>query len=94
VFYAFDGGESPSHDRGYTYKVGKVVVENPQVSFGRLRENGADIVANELDLLNKVVDLVIYLDPDILVGWEIQSASWGYLGARFHSFGPSLLYLF
>ncbi|KAH8997309.1 hypothetical protein EDB92DRAFT_2030379 [Lactarius akahatsu] len=42
----------------------------------------SQIVATELDLLNVAIDLVLDLDPDIIAGWEIQSSSWGYLGAR------------
>ncbi|KAJ7071022.1 hypothetical protein C8F01DRAFT_1206632 [Mycena amicta] len=30
---------------------------------------------------------VLELDPDILVGWEVQSASWGYLDERARQFG-------
>ncbi|KAF7310921.1 DNA polymerase [Mycena chlorophos] len=39
-------------------------------------------VATELELINAVVDTVLDLDPDILVGWEVQNASWGYLTER------------
>jgi DNA polymerase zeta len=49
------------------------------------------IVSTELDLLNHVADIVVDLDPDILVGWEIQTASWGYLNARGRQYGPSPL---
>jgi DNA polymerase zeta len=63
------------------------VVENIQLNLGRLRDADTVIVPSELELLNKIVDMVIDLDPDILVGWEIQSSSWGYLRARFRSYG-------
>lgn len=43
--------------------------------------------ATELDLINATIDLVLELDPDVLVGWEVQTASWGYLEARGKEFG-------
>ena len=46
-----------------------------------------NLVASELDLLNAVIDIVLDLDPDILVGWEVQTASWGYFKARAVTYG-------
>jgi DNA polymerase zeta len=40
------------------------------------------VVDSELELITALVDLVRRWDPDILAGWEVQSASWGYVGAR------------
>jgi DNA polymerase zeta len=50
---------------------------------------------SELDLINRLTDIVRKYDPDILAGYEVQSSSWGYVieRARVH-FGyspPSLL---
>ncbi|KAJ0422161.1 hypothetical protein BJY00DRAFT_300527 [Aspergillus carlsbadensis] len=36
----------------------------------------------ELDLINKLVDLVRLYDPDIITGYEVQSGSWGYVIGR------------
>ncbi|PWY98545.1 putative catalytic subunit of DNA polymerase zeta UPR-1 [Testicularia cyperi] len=41
-----------------------------------------ETVDNELDLYNALVDLVRAFDPEILVGWEIHSSSWGYVIER------------
>ena len=41
-----------------------------------------DVEDNELDLLNRAVDVVRELDPDILTGFEVHNASWGYLIER------------
>lgn len=38
--------------------------------------------ADELDLINKVADIVVELDPDIIVGWDVEGSSWGYLNLR------------
>ncbi|KAL9087982.1 MAG: hypothetical protein Q9159_003337 [Coniocarpon cinnabarinum] len=37
---------------------------------------------NELDLLNRTVDIVREHDPDILTGYEVHNGSWGYLIER------------
>lgn len=37
---------------------------------------------SELDLINRLTDLVREFDPDILTGYEVQSASWGYVIER------------
>lgn len=39
-------------------------------------------VSSEEDLLNSLVTLIRHYDPDILVGWEIESLSWGYIQQR------------
>ena len=36
----------------------------------------------ELDMINRLVDLVRYHDPDILTGYEVHSGSWGYVIER------------
>jgi len=76
VFYAF-------HVSGTEVSNSGVVVQNkPSISRERLRQMKVEEVDDELDLLNRVVDLVVELDPDILTGWEVQLTSWGYLEAR------------
>ncbi|XP_017759644.1 PREDICTED: DNA polymerase zeta catalytic subunit [Eufriesea mexicana] len=39
-------------------------------------------VSSEEDLLNSLIILVRHCDPDILIGWEIESLSWGYIFHR------------
>ena len=39
-------------------------------------------VSSELELIEKVVELVRQVDPDFLIGYEIAMASWGYLIER------------
>ena len=36
----------------------------------------------ELDLINRMVDIVRYHDPDILTGYEVHGGSWGYMIER------------
>uniref|UniRef100_A0A131YTT9 DNA polymerase n=1 Tax=Rhipicephalus appendiculatus TaxID=34631 RepID=A0A131YTT9_RHIAP len=40
------------------------------------------VVRSELDLLHAVVDLVHRWDPDVLLGYDVERASWGYLCER------------
>lgn len=40
------------------------------------------VVDSELELINELIDRVQMWDPDILAGWEVQSASWGYVARR------------
>lgn len=37
---------------------------------------------NELDLINRIVDIVRGYDPDILTGYEVHGGSWGYVIER------------
>ena len=38
--------------------------------------------SSELDLINRIVDIVRTCDPDILTGYEVHSSSWGYVIER------------
>ncbi|CAG0914828.1 unnamed protein product [Notodromas monacha] len=44
-------------------------------------------VRSEMELLNAIVDLVQIWDPDILLGFEVQQLSWGYLIERADALG-------
>ncbi|KAF7306933.1 DNA polymerase [Mycena indigotica] len=48
-------------------------------SLGRREVQG---VSTELELINAIIDTILDRDPDILVGWEVQDSSWGYLDER------------
>jgi DNA polymerase zeta len=41
-----------------------------------------DSESNELDLINRLVDIVRNHDPDILTGYEVHNGSWGYIIER------------
>jgi DNA polymerase zeta len=58
----------------------------------RLRHREIQIVDSELDLINATIDVVNDLDPDIVVGWDTQLSSWGYLQARGASYGEYWFY--
>ena len=64
-----------------------LVLENAQLDARRIRNQTFETVSGELDLINRTVDIVQELDPDIIVGWDVQLASWGYLSARANTYG-------
>lgn len=37
---------------------------------------------SELDVINRLTDIVRESDPDILAGYEVQNSSWGYVIER------------
>ncbi|GAB7359547.1 hypothetical protein MBLNU230_g6735t1 [Neophaeotheca triangularis] len=66
---------------------GILVLNNAEGQTERIRKAiGGDVKVeeedDELDLINKMVDIVRELDPDILTGYEVHNASWGYLIER------------
>ena len=89
VFYSFQDSDWNT-DEGEPCRSGIVVVENHQLNGRRLRNSSTEYVESELELLNRFIDIVVDFDPDILCGWEVQAASWGYLGARGRVYGMFL----
>jgi DNA polymerase zeta len=81
LFFAFQLSEE------VPLQTGIFVLQGTSFEQRRIRERKIDVVGDEIELINKVVDIVVELDPDILVGWDIQSASWGYLDARARQHG-------
>lgn len=70
-------------------KLGIIILANPKDET--LTERIRRIVGNtvqldeeddELDLFNRMVDIVRSHDPDILTGYEVHNSSWGYLIER------------
>ena len=88
VFYSFN--ESGEESGSSHFRKGIIIVGDAPRDLRTLPNIPTQIVATELDLLNAAIDLVLELDPDIIVGWEIQSSSWGYLGARGSQYGSSV----
>lgn len=54
----------------------------PQLAELRFQDVNIDLYSDEVDLLNAFIDRVNDLDPDILVGWDTERSSWGYIAAR------------
>ncbi|KAI0801265.1 hypothetical protein C8Q74DRAFT_1314513 [Fomes fomentarius] len=86
VFYSFQSSDRDAAD-AFTCRSGIIAVESEQFHPRRLRSVKADFVGSELELLNTLIDVISELDPDIISGWEVQAASWGYLSARGRTYG-------
>lgn len=52
-----------------------------------------DFCANEISALKKFVEMMRKYDPDIVIGYEIQLNSWGYLVERAHQKSISHLFI-
>ncbi|KAI6031825.1 hypothetical protein BKA83DRAFT_90935 [Pisolithus microcarpus] len=85
IFYAFG-----SDDLDSSLLQGILVLESERTNRQRLRGFSMQSFTSELDLINRLIDVVIELDPDIVLGWEVQVASWGYLHARGNYYGFDL----
>lgn len=86
LFYAL--GDDSMHSG--LFEQGILVVQSPQLDPRRIRGYSVEVLSNELELINRVIDIVVDMDPDILVGWEVQAASWGYLSSRGSQYGRML----
>jgi DNA polymerase zeta len=84
VFYTYKDFE------GGAPRTGIVTIQDTQLEQQRLRDVQLEVVSSEFELISKVVDIVVDLDPDVLVGWDVQRASWGYLDARGQQYGGDL----
>ena len=75
------------HNTPFQCETGILLLDTTQLNPRRSRDWKFDVVESELDMINSVVDVVHDLDPDILVGWDVQTGSWGYLAARANTYG-------
>lgn len=90
IFYAYQ--ESSDYDEtGDVYRSGVVAVENDRMNPKRLRDHSIETTKTELELLNRITDIIVELDPDILAGWEVQTSSWGYCDARGKTYGRAFV---
>lgn len=91
AFYSYFDSEYQRVDHGdpFRCKTGIIALRDAYVIQERLRDWKIDIADTELELINTLVDTVNELDPDILTGWEVQSASWGFLAARAATYGEN-----
>ncbi|RFU81890.1 zeta catalytic subunit of dna polymerase [Trichoderma arundinaceum] len=68
-----------------SFKSGILVLSADGVLADRIKHAVPDDVvqeSSELDLLNRLVEIVRFYDPDILTGYEVHGSSWGYLIER------------
>ncbi|PYH98794.1 DNA polymerase zeta catalytic subunit [Aspergillus ellipticus CBS 707.79] len=56
--------------------------DRPDIKVSKALRIDWEYEITELDLINRVVDIVRWHDPDIITGYEVHSSSWGYLIER------------
>lgn len=56
--------------------------ETPVAKISKALPIELEYETSELDMINRLVDIVRYLDPDIVTGYEVHNGSWGYLIER------------
>lgn len=69
----------------YSMKSGYIVAKDELPDYEQIQAWPGfviEIVDSELDLLNALVDLVQGFDPDVIMSYEIQSNSIGYIQER------------
>lgn len=89
VFWSIYDSDSQNMNQEFSLlcQTGIIVVNKPEPNTRKIRDRSLDVVDTELELLNRVVDIVLDLDPDIIVGWDVQTSSLGYLDARAKTYG-------
>ncbi|OQE23950.1 hypothetical protein PENFLA_c010G01476 [Penicillium flavigenum] len=56
--------------------------ERPEAKISKALTIDVGHEPTELDLINRLIDIVRYYDPDIITGYEVHNASWGYVIER------------
>jgi DNA polymerase zeta len=56
--------------------------ERPESKISKALPIDMEHEPTELDMINRLVDIVRYHDPDIITGYEVHNASWGYVIER------------
>lgn len=82
VFWTIDGEENATTDRP---RIGVLCLSEDTGIAQRISKQVSvevEYEEDELDLINRIVDIVRQFDPDILTGYEVHNSSWGYLIER------------
>jgi DNA polymerase zeta len=56
--------------------------DGPEAKIAKAVTVDFECEGTELDLINRLVDIVRFHDPDIITGYEVHNSSWGYLMER------------
>ena len=89
VFYSIQSDSSEVIETG-CYVIDDVNQSCASVKRCGITDLKARYVESESDLFNHLSTLVINVDPDILLGYEVQMQSWGYLLSRATHLGYDL----
>lgn len=82
IFWCIQGDEGANDNN---YRTGMLCLSDDEGIVHQIRKQTSVVVeyeGDELDLINRIVDIVRHFDPDILTGYEVHNGSWGYLIER------------
>ena len=82
IFWTVEGEENATTHRP---RVGLLCLSEESGIAERIAKQASvevEYEEDELDLINRIVDIVRQFDPDILTGYEVHNSSWGYLIER------------
>ncbi|KAJ4358509.1 DNA polymerase zeta [Didymosphaeria variabile] len=82
IFWSIQGEEGASNDH---HRAGMLCLSDDEGIVNQIRKQtsiAVDYEEDELDLINRIVDIVRHFDPDIMAGYEVHNGSWGYLIER------------
>jgi DNA polymerase zeta len=82
IFWCIQGEEGATDNH---HRTGMLCLSNEEGIVNQIRKQtpvAVESEEDELDLINRIVDIVRYFDPDILTGYEVHNGSWGYLIER------------
>lgn len=90
IFYSFDdsnnmhsGSTELAAALVFLNGVDELIVRGQLLSASTLLDMQIKCFTSEKDMVNELLRLIEEFDPDILSGYEINAASWGYLVERF-----------
>ena len=88
IFWSIQAEDEATSSNGYADRVqiGILVLRGKDKDFSQKVERQIGVLVeteeDELDLINKLINIVRVFDPDILTGFEVHNGSWGYLIER------------
>lgn len=85
IFWSIQADDDMRRETNGNYLNGILVLSAEEgIADGIRRQVDVDVEyeEDELDLLNRMIDIVRRFDPDILTGYEVHNGSWGYLIER------------
>jgi len=82
VFWSVQGEENATTDRPHAGILCFSEEDGIAVRIAKQVQVDVEYEEDELDLINRLVDIVRQFDPDILTGYEVHNGSWGYLIER------------
>ncbi|KAI3650014.1 hypothetical protein MP228_005646 [Amoeboaphelidium protococcarum] len=78
-------GNQNDPDSGFGYKRIVMMIKDEGLRQLPLTEHILILVADELQMINCLIQLVRDYDPEIILGYEIHMSSWGYAAERAYS---------